>query len=193
MKFRQMVDGIATALTAAGFAEVRPHPSYAAATHVVFVRAEAGDVLAVAFEPMRNPPGRLDFTVRLRAATAAWVRFADAGRPGQPAEAHARLWEHAVPVLPGFEGIGHEIWAVVQGDDVVPLQAALHRELATRAIPGLLAELRHLHAIEDAVRRGDDASAQRLVDAPRSRSLWHGGGPEMRAYIEWLRRPAPPK
>jgi len=188
VKFRQIVDGIATALTAAGLAEIRPHASYAAATHLVFARSDEGDVQSVVFEPMRNPPGRFDFTVRLRAATADWVRFASAAHPGDPAEAHARLWEHALPVLPGFEGIGHEIWAVVQGDDVVPLQTALHQELATRALPGMRAELYHLHAIEDAVRRGDDATAQHLLDTARSRSLWHGGGPEMRAYIEWLRR-----
>ncbi|WP_433075026.1 hypothetical protein ACQP1P_28450 [Dactylosporangium sp. CA-052675] len=188
MKFRQIVDGIATTLTAAGFEEVRPHPSYAAATHVVFVRAEADELLSVAFEPMRNPPGRHDFTVRLRAATANWLRFAALERPDAPAEAHANLWEHAVGVLPGFEGIGHEIWAVVEGDDVVPLQTALSRELATRALPGMRAELRHLHAIEDAVRRGDDVTAQRLVNAPRSRNLWHGAGPEIRGFIAWLRQ-----
>ena len=194
MKLKQFVAGVAPALAAVGFREVRPHPSYAPRSHVVFVSVEPGDVLCIEFQPMRMP-GRLDFMVRLRAATANWIRFWPSRRPDgeeAPAEAYAHLWMHTLKLLPGFEGLGDEVWAVTEGADVAALQAALAHELATVTVPGMRAELRHHHAIETAIQRGDDETARLLIARPittitKSWSRWYGGLDGTHGYADWLR------
>lgn len=195
MKFKQIVAGIAPALATVGFREVRPNPSYAPRSHVVFVSVEAGDVMCIEFQPMRMP-GRMDFMVRLQAATANWIRFWPTRRPDAadvPVEAYANLWKHTLKVLPGFDGLGDEVWAVVQGDDVAPLQAALAHELVTVTVPGMRAELRHHHAIEAAIQRGDDETARMLIarpitTIPKSWSQWYGGLKRTHGYADWLRQ-----
>ncbi|MFG2045104.1 hypothetical protein [Dactylosporangium sp. NPDC048998] len=101
MKFKQFVAGIAPALVAAGFEEVRPHPSYAPHTHVVFVSIEAGDVLCIEFQPMPTPPGRLDFMVRLWAATANWIWAVSADDDVAPLQA-ALAYELLAVTIPGM-------------------------------------------------------------------------------------------